>query len=110
MSVKIEDNTTKIILSTSRQANLAIRYMLDDIHSISNPLTPRQFGGLRRNVLKSVIGLKGKITWGQKYASIQETKQFQNYSTSGTGPQYAETGARAVAKSPRNAMKKARLI
>lgn len=110
MSVKITDNTTKIILGIDRQASLAIRYMLDDVQTLSNPKTPRQFGGLRRNVLKSVIGLKGKITWGQKYASIQETKQFQNYSTSGTGPHYAKSSVSEVAKSPRNAMKKARLI
>lgn len=110
MSVKIKDNTNMIILSTQRKAGLALRYMLEDIHSIANPKTPRDKGYLRRNVLKSVVGLSGQIKWGQKYASRLETKKFVNYTTSGTGPHYASTSVRTVAKSPQEAMRKARLI
>lgn len=111
MSVKIEDNTNKVILQIQRQASLAVRYMLDDVHQISTPVTPRDKGYLRRNVMKSVIGLKGSIKWGQKYASRQESgRRIRNYTTAGTGPHYAENSVRSVAKSPQNAMRKARLI
>jgi len=110
MSVKIKDNTTRIILDTQRSASLAIRYMLDDIHQIANPKTPRKFGNLRGNVRKAVIGLKGTITWGQNYAIYQEYKRFVNYSTGGTGPHFAENSVEAVMRNPQSAMKKARLI
>lgn len=110
MSVKIKDNTNQIILSTQRQASLAIRYMLEDVHMIANPKTPKDKGYLRGNVFKSVLGLSGYIKWGQKYASRLETKQFKNYTTPGTGPHYAENAVQSVHKSPQNAMRKARLI
>lgn len=110
MSVRIQDNTTKVILETDRNASLALRYMLEDLHSLSIPKTPKDKGLLRGNVLKTVSGLRGTIVWGQKYASRLETKQFRNYTTPGTGPHYAETSAKAIAKSPENAMRKARLI
>lgn len=110
MSVKIKDNTTKIILDTQRSGSLAIRYMLDDMHSLANPKTPMDKGQLRRNVLKSVQGLRGSIKWGAKYASILENKKFVNYTTAGTGPHFAENSVKAIAKNPVNAMKKARLI
>lgn len=110
MSVNITDNTTKIILDTQRKSSLTLKFMLDDIHELSNPKTPKDKGYLRANVLKSVIGLSGKIIWGQKYASIQESKQFSNYTTSGTGSHYAESSVNSVSKSPAGAMRKAGLI
>lgn len=110
MSVRIQDNTSKIILDIQRAASLSLRYMLDDIQEIAEPRTPKDTGMLRRNVSKQVLGLTGKITWGQKYASIQEEKQFVNYTTAGTGPHYAEDSVKSVTKSPQNAMRKARLI
>lgn len=110
MSVKVKDNTTAIILQTQRNASLALRFMLDDIQSLSEPVTPKDKGMLRKNVLKSVNGLRGTIKWGQKYAHILETKKFSNYTTSGTGPNYAGKSVKTVAKSPQGAMRKARLI
>jgi hypothetical protein len=110
MSVRIVDNTAKIVLATQRQASLAVRFMLDDVHSLSEPKTPKDTGQLRRNVRKSVIGLTGKIIWGAQYASILENKQFSNYTTAGTGPNYARNAVTSVSKSPANAMRKARLI
>lgn len=110
MSVKIKDNTGLIILDTERKASLALRYMLEDIHQIANPVTPKDKGYLRSNVLKTVLGLKGSIKWGQQYASRLETKKFINYTTAGTGPHYAEKSVQTVSKSPQNAMRKARLI
>lgn len=110
MSVSIKDNTNKILLDTSRKSALALRFMLDDIHELAEPRTPKQFGNLRRNVLKQVIGLTGKITWGQEYAIYQERKQFSNYTTAGTGPHFAENSVKQATKSPTGAMRKAGLI
>lgn len=110
MSFKIKDNTAKVTLDIQRNASLAIRFMLDDIQSLAEPKTPKDKGNLRDNVLKTVSGLKGSIKWGQKYASIQETKKFINYTTAGTGRYYAKNAVTKMIKSPQNAMKKARLI
>lgn len=110
MSVKIKDNTTMIILQTQRNASLALRFMLDDMHSIANPKTPKDKGILRNDVLKTVNGLRGTIKWLAKYAIYQELKKFNNYTTSGTGPNFAKNSAESIAKSPQAAMRKARLI
>lgn len=110
MSVSVKDNTPKVIASIERSANLAIRYMLEDIHEISDPITPKKEGNLRANVKKTVQGKSGQIRWGQRYAKKMETIQFRNYTTAGTGPHYAERAVRSASKSPRNAMIKARLI
>lgn len=110
MSAKIKDNTAKIVLEIQRNSSLALRYMLDDIHTIAEPVTPKKAGMLRKNVLKTVNGLSGTIKWGQKYASILETKKFINYTTAGTGPNYAKNSVTAMTKNVVSAMRKARLI
>lgn len=110
MSVSIKDNTATIVLQTARNASLGLRYLTDEIQTIAEPKTPKNKGDLRRNVLKTVIGLSAKIKWAQKYASIQEGKKFQRYTTSGTGPHFAETAVERATKSPHGAFKKARLI
>lgn len=111
MSAKITDNTNQIILEITRNSSLALRYMTDEIQAIAEPRTPKQKGDLRRNVLKTVVGLSGKIKWAQKYASRQEGgKGITRYTTSGTGPHYAENAVIAVTKSPEAVFKKARLI
>ena len=63
--------------------------MDDKIVNISTPKTPKKTGELRRGVVKQVLGLKGTIKWGKNYAVYQETKQFRNYTTPGTGPDFA---------------------
>jgi len=110
MSVKITDNTAKIILDTTRKSNLALRLMAEHIQDIAEPNTPRDTGDLRRNVLKRVLGLHGVIQWRQKYASILEGKQFANYTTAGTGPHYAENAVNAGVKDTDKIFRKARLI
>lgn len=96
MSVKIKDNTVKIIVNTDSNINLALRKMLDDIDKEAMPKTPRKTGELRKDILKSVIGKKGKIKWGMNYALYQEKKLFSHYTTAGTGPHYAENAVNKV--------------
>lgn len=110
MSVKVNDNSLKISLDITRRASLSLRYMTDDLLTLSTPNTPRKQGDLRRNVLKQVTGLSAKVIWSQKYASRLETKQFSNYTTPGTGSKFAYNAAKSISNSPQGAFKKARLI
>lgn len=110
MSVHITDNTVRIKIDTTRGASLALRYMVDDIDRIANPRTPKKLGNLRKDLLKQVIGLHGRIEWRKRYAAIQEKKQFKNYTTPGTGPHFAENAVRKVAKDHLKYFRKARVI
>lgn len=90
MSVKVTDNTATIRASFTQKSSLFLRLMAEEIVHISTPKTPKKTGRLRMDVVKEVLGLSGKIKWGKNYAIYQETKQYTNYTTPGTGPHYAE--------------------
>lgn len=89
MSVQITDNTPQIKGMFTVKANLFLRAMAGQIVNISTPKTPKKTGDLRRGIVKQVLGLKGTIKWGKNYAVYQETKKFRNYTTPGTGPNFA---------------------
>lgn len=110
MSAKYTDNTVKIKIDTSQGASLAIRYMLEDIQRTSEPRTPKKEGSLRRNTRISVQGLRGSVAWLSNYAIYQETKQFQNYTTAGTGPHFAENAVKKIVENANTYFEKARLI
>lgn len=93
-SVKVT-NTTGITLNDLRQkASIFLRVMTDEIVAASEPLTPKDTGRMRMDIVKQVLGLNAKIRWGKGYAIYQETKQFKNYTTPGTGPHFAEKGVK----------------
>lgn len=96
MSVKVEDNTASIKASMKSQLPLAMRFMLQDIQTESEPKTPKDKGLLRANVKRIVKANRGEITWGQKYAIYQEKKRYKRYTTMGTGPGFAESSVRKV--------------
>lgn len=110
MSVKVSDNTATITTSTLKGANLALRFMLDDIDKTSRPVTPKKLGNLRNDILKSVLGLRGTIKWEKNYAIFQEKKQFRNYTTPGTGPHFAENSVIKVTRKSEEYFRKARMI
>ena len=91
---KITDNTNNVVNQLSQKASIFLRLMSDEIVNISTPITPKKSGRLRMDVVKQVLGLKGKVMWGKKYGVYQETKLFKNYTTPGTSYKFAETGAR----------------
>ena len=91
---KITDNTNNVVNQLSQKASIFLRLMADEIINISTPITPKKTGRLRMDVVKQVLGLKGKVMWGKKYGVYQETKLFKNYTTPGTSYKFAETGAR----------------
>jgi hypothetical protein len=96
MAVKVTDNTVNIKMDLTQKANIFLRLFADEIVTLSEPNTPKKQGNLRRDVLKSVLGLKGTVKWQKRYAAIQEKKQFRNYTTPGTGPHYARNAVNSA--------------
>lgn len=97
MAYRKTSNHAQISADVINGASLAIRLMLAEIHRLADPVTPKKHGNLRADVLKEVQGTTGKITWTKEYAIYQETKQFKNYTTPGTGPHFAEKSVVDVA-------------
>lgn len=98
MSVKITDNTPKIGLDTGAKVNLFLRFFMDEVDRLAEPITPKKEGELRRGTLKTVGGStilrQGKMIWNKEYAAPQEAgtikgHQITKYTTPGTGPSFA---------------------
>lgn len=96
MSYQIKDNTPAVKAIFNQRGNIFLRLMTDQLTAISDPKTPKDKGNLRRDKVKSVSGLHAEIVWGKKYGIYQETKQYKNYTTPGTGPHFAENAAKKV--------------
>lgn len=110
MSVKITDNVPKLLFETNVKTDLFLRFLLDEVEKYSDPLTPKKEGPLRQSTLKTTAGSnqfirRGQIEWRKEYAAAQEagtTRGFpiRNYTTPGTGKDYALRGViKAVAAS-----------
>lgn len=119
MSVKITDNTPKIQLTQQQQVGLFCRFILDEVEKHSDPITPKKEGQLRRSTLKSVSGnqymRRGTIKWDKEYAAAQEvgtTRGYpiKNYTTPGTGKNYALRGAQRAVQNAHGVMRKAGLL
>lgn len=110
MSVKIKDNTAQINIEMQHGIPVAIRLMLEDIEREANPKTPRREGGLRKSIRRTVVGPHGEIEWAKEYAVFQEKKQYQNYTTPGTGPHFAENAVRKVVDNADYYFEKAKVL
>lgn len=108
--VKITDNTRNVFNELNQKASIFLRLMADEIIKISTPRTPKKTGRMRMDVNRQVLGLSGKVKWGKNYAKYQETKQFINYTTGGTGPHFAEYSVKDGAKNTRKIANSAGLI
>lgn len=100
MPVKFHDNTDAFKAREKVRLSVGLRKLLDGIQRKAEPNTPREFGDLRRNVRKQVLGLSAIIQWRQQYAAIQEEKQFKHYTTPGTGPHFARDAVHGEVKRP----------
>lgn len=98
MSVRIKDYTPQVNQTLLQKANVFLRACTEELVEIAHPKTPKDTGRMRADVLKQVLGLKGKVKWMKKYAVYQEKKQFKNYTTPGTGPHFAENAAKELVK------------
>lgn len=110
MSVKIIDNTSQISSNTEQRASIFLRTAADEMINISTPKTPKDKGNLRNDILKQVLGLKGKVVWNKNYAVFQEKKQYRNYTTPGTGPHFAENAAKELVTRTESIARKVGLI
>lgn len=90
MSYRMTDKSALFESTTLQKASIFLRSIAEQIVAASTPKTPMKTGRLRMDVVKQVLGLRGKIIWGKNYAIYQEEKQFKNYTTAGTGPHYAK--------------------
>lgn len=100
MSVRVTDYSPKVLLEINQKSSLFIRQMMDEIDRIANPITPKERGNLRGDILKRALGSKGVMEWRKVYAAPQERgvirgTPIRNYTTPGTGPHYAERAVRA---------------
>lgn len=109
MSVKIEDNSKRVIAILRNRAVYTLRLFADDVKKESTPKTPKKEGDLRKLVLISskahANGAKATILWDRKYAQYQErgmrkdgSHKVRNYTTPGTGPHYAENAVKKKIK------------
>lgn len=96
MSVKFTDNSAQVKADITNKVSLGLRFILDDVDKTADPKTPRRTGDLRNIKRKQVLGLHASIAWKRGYAAIQELKQFQHYTTPGTGPHFAENAVKEV--------------
>ena len=109
MAYKIIDNTSSIKATNNANIPLALRFMLENTHSLARPNTPKDTGDLRENVMKTVVGRRGIISWRMEYAIYQENNQYTNYTTTGTGPHFAENAVVETVDNADEFFKKARV-
>lgn len=117
MKVIVTDNTSKIKMDTKIKTSLFLRLALDEVYDIARPVTPRDKGNLSRDVIRQVLGLKGRIEWRKSYASYQERGRradgshvVKNYTTPGTGKLFIRNSIVKVINKTPSLMRKAGLI
>lgn len=104
MSVKVTDNTDKV-LNRMRQANrVFVRMAAEEVVKVARPITPKKDGNLRSDINITVAGLSGiNIVWNKVYAQYQErgmrkdgSHVVKKYTTGGTGKGFAEKSVKRV--------------
>lgn len=107
MPVTIQHNEEYIRQLTTQRISLANRLIIEDIHRTSLHNTPMLSSQLRRDVTKTVVPetYTGTIIWKVPYASYQErgsradgTHVVKNYTTSGTGKDFAKNAVKKTLK------------
>lgn len=114
MATSVEMNLNLDLITAKMQNNIGVgvRRILEDIHREANDITPYKDNGLRSSVTKQMLDNNhGYISWNVPYAAAQEQGgrtdprtgkyiEFQNYTTLGTGKEYAKTALDRVMKKP----------
>lgn len=117
MAVKYTSNMNNIIIETEVNMPIAIRFFLEDMKDIAEPLTPMLEGDLRSSTTVSVAGKQGSLTWGEEYASYQDRGQrmdgthiVKRYTTPGTGKDFSLQAAKQAFAKSEEYLRKARVI
>jgi len=74
---KVTDNSNTIFNDIQQKASVFLRFISEEIVKDAQSNTPKDTGRMSLDVVKQVLGLKGKVKWGKNYAVYQETKQFK---------------------------------
>lgn len=111
MSVKITDNTGKVLLNITNGGSTAIRMMAQDVVKTARPKTPYKSGDLSRSPVVRTQTLGATLTWDKDYAAAQEVgrtrgRPIRKYSTAGTGKWFARNAIRSVTEKSDNYFKR----
>ena len=108
MGIKISLKTDQAIDQVENSVAVAIRLMMEDVHRLSTPVTPKRpdpIGGTLRTAVTKTMPSKmvGIMKWHVPYADYQErgftTGPVRNYSTPGTHAHFiAESIEKVVPK------------
>lgn len=104
MIIDVELKLDQAQMQVENSMAVAIRMMMEDIHTLANPVTPLKNNALRTSVTKQMFGpLTGVIEWHVPYAAYQErgmradgSHVVKNYTTPGTHAHFAEESVRKV--------------
>lgn len=115
MSVKYTSRTPQVQQKLSQSVAVFLRTLGDSALRMSEPITPKKRGNLRRDTLVEVKGNSGRVVWGKVYAAAQEKgvikgRPIRKYTTPGTGKSYAETGIRRALAQSSSLLRKAGLL
>ncbi len=94
--VRITDNTPRLIGDIRQKASIFLRTAAEQIVTESTPNTPMDTSRLRNDVLKQANGLHAIVKWAKNYAKFQEEKQYEHYTTAGTGPHFALNAVKKI--------------
>lgn len=115
--VTVKDNTSEVINQLKIKSSIFLREAADEIVKIAQPKTPKEEGRLRADIVRQVLGLKGKVVWGKKYAAYQErgsredgSRRVRNYTTPGTNKRFAENSVKSTIAKTAIIAKKSGLI
>lgn len=114
MSVRVTDNTPRVKMEVTRKASVFLRIASEAVKQNAMPKTPRDTGRLRESPLIQVLGRRATIQWRKVYAAVQERgvirgSRIVNYTTPGTGPNYAENAVRKAVNDTPSLLRKAGL-
>lgn len=106
MPVYMKTYFNRVNAQLNAEVSIANRLIIEDIHRQANRITPLALTAqLRGNVKKTVSGRDGIIEWRVPYASYQErgmrydgTHIVRNYTTTGTGKEFAKKSVDKVLK------------
>lgn len=97
MKIKLDQSFTQV----QNACQIAIRTMMEDVHTLSTPITPYKTGNLRTSVSKQMPSpTVGIMRWHVPYAEYQErgftTGPVRNYTTPGTQAHFVEESVQTV--------------
>ena len=117
MSVKVTDKTVEFELKATQKSNLFLREFAEQVATEARPNTPKKENRLAIDIIRQVLGLNGKIKWNKDYAQYQErgsrkdgSRPVRNYTTPGTGKNFAVNAINSVYQRQNQIMKKVGLI